>query len=416
MISKNRFRVEKDLIPIRKNGMQTVYRHTKNAEEESVWIYSNIKKLIDSGIKPGDTCILVRAHYLTANLEKIFIEKKLPYRIYSGVQFFERAEIKTALSYLRLIAMRDDLSFMRVANVPKRNLGKSRMEYLKLCAEGEQDSLYNSLVRHLEDEKFKGTKAADFIRLVDEMSEMSENMLVSELLTKVLDKSGYEKVLRVEGDQERLDNLAELKQLIYEYETTCGEEADLVHFLEHVALYTNADEPESSEKVKIMTIHAAKGLEFPYVFVCGMSEGVFPSKKAKTLSALEEERRLCFVAYTRAVDGLFLTDAEGAANLGFRYPSRFILELDENVLHYELPLEDELLTCAKLEIKCSERIMENIENPVEIPDIGTFVTHKIFGEGIVTGVDEDSNYVVVQFKKIETPRNIAMDKLSIVVQ
>lgn len=416
LISMNRFRVDKNLTAHQENGNKTIYHHALNAAEEADWIYDRISGLMEKGVKPGDNCILVRAHYLTANLEKKFIEKKLPYRIYSGVQFFERAEIKNALSYLRLIAMRDDLSFIRVVNTPKRNMGKSRMEYLKLLAEAEKDTLYNTLVRHLEDDKMKGTKAAEFVRLIEEMSEIADNMLVSELMTKVLDKSGYEKVLRVEGDQERLDNLAELKQLIYEYETTCGEEADLVHFLEHVALYTNLDEPDASEKVKIMTIHAAKGLEFPYVYVCGMSEGVFPSKKARTLQALEEERRLCFVAYTRAVKGLYLSDAEGAANLGFRYPSRFILELEENVLEYDVPLEDDILKGARLEIKCQERILEEKEKPSVQISVGTVVNHKVFGPGEVLGTDEDTQFLIVKFKNIETPRNISLDKLEIVVQ
>lgn len=119
-------------------------------------------------------------------------------------------------------------------------------------------------------------------------------------------------MLRTEGGQERLDNLAELKQFIHEYETTCGEEATAAQFLAHVAMFTNADAQDTSDKVKLMTVHAAKGLEFPYVFLCGMNEGVFPSRKVKDISSMEEERRLAFVAMTRAERQLYLSGAEGA--------------------------------------------------------------------------------------------------------
>ena len=129
---------------------------------------------------------------------------------------------------------------------------------------------------------------------------------MSEVLSAVLNESGYEKALRTEGSQERLDNLAELKQSVYDFETTCGEEVTLEHYLSHVALFTNSDVESAQDKVKLMTVHAAKGLEFPYVFLCQMNEGVFPSRKTSTAEGMEEERRLAFVAMTRAEKGLYL--------------------------------------------------------------------------------------------------------------
>lgn len=144
---------------------------------------------------------------------------------------------------------------------------------------------------------------------------------MSEVLSALLNESGYEKMLRTEGSQERLDNLAELKQSVYEYETTCGEEVTLEHYLAHVALFTNADTAEQGDKVRLMTVHAAKGLEFPYVFLCGMNEGIFPSRKVRTQQAMEEERRLAFVALTRAEKGLYLSEADGRNFDGTpRYP------------------------------------------------------------------------------------------------
>jgi len=312
------------------------------------------------------------------------------------------------------VAFKDDLSFVRVVNTPKRNFGKSRISYLKECAEREGTSLFDALIKHLDDDRIKGSRVSQFIELIDEKSRQADNLNVSELLTGLLEKSGYEKALRTEGCQERLDNLAELKQLIYEYETTCGEETDLVHFLEHISLYTNTDSIDEPDKIKIMTVHAAKGLEFPYVFVCGMSEGVFPSKKSRTTESLEEERRLCFVAYTRARDRLFLSDAEGESFIGFRYPSRFVLELDDNAVEYEEPLDEGLLLKARNEYKAIDRILrkDSSENNAEPSfEIGATVHHKVFGNGIVFGIDEETGGYIVKFTGLKTARNISRDRL-----
>ena len=212
-------------------------------------------------------------------------------------------EIKDALSYLRMIAYQDDLSFRRIANAPKRNLGKRRMAFLQETAEKEGTSLYVTLKNHLEDSVFSGTKAKQFVDLIERFSHSYQGRPISEVLSDILDKSGYEKALRTEGSQERLDDLAELKQSIYEYETSCGEESTMEHYLAHIALFSNGDVAEQGDKVKLMTVHAAKGLEFPYVFLCGMNEGIFPSRKVRTLG-MEEERRLAFVALTRAEGAL----------------------------------------------------------------------------------------------------------------
>lgn len=245
-------------------------------------------------------------------MEEILLKEKIPYTIYSGVQFFARAEIKDALSYLRMIACRDDLSFLRIANVPKRNLGERRMAFLKDYAAQNGCSLYDALRRNLDSELLRGTKGGKFVSLIESFTGIYDQMPVSELLAAVLNESGYEAMLRTEGSQMRLDNLAELKQSVYAYETTCGEECTLEHYLAHVALFTNADLDDPRDQVRLMTVHSAKGLEFPHVFLCAMNEGIFPSKKTRTLPGMEEERRLCFVAMTRAQKALYLSEAEGA--------------------------------------------------------------------------------------------------------
>ena len=282
LIGKNRTRIPKALIPTMPEGPLPLCHHAPNGEAEAEWIAFQIQELHDRGAAYRDMTVLYRAHYLTNKLEEVFRKRKVPYTIYSGVPFFGRREIKDALSYLRMTAYKDDLSFARIANVPKRNLGQRRMQFLRDRAAEEGCSLYEALRRNLEDEIFKGTKAASFVSLIESFARDYSGRPISELLSDLLDQSGYEQMLRTEGSQERLDNLAELKQSVYEYETSCGEEATLEHYLSHVALFTNADAEDGGDKVKLMTVHAAKGLEFPHVFLCGMNEGVFPSGRTNS--------------------------------------------------------------------------------------------------------------------------------------
>ena len=322
--------------------------HGENGEEEAKWIAGRIDELHSGGVPYRDMTVLYRAHYVTRNIEEVFLKHKLPYVIYSGVQFFNRAEIKDALSYLRMITYKDDLSFLRIANTPKRNIGRRRMDFLKEVAEKQGCSLYEAMERSLDDPIFKGTKAASFRSLIEGFAASSQDRPVSEVLSGILDQSGYEKMLRTEGRQERLDNLAELKQAVHEFETTCGEEATIESYLKYIALFTNSDTAEAGDKVKLMTVHTAKGLEFPYVFLCGMNEGVFPSRKTATREGMEEERRLAFVAVTRAEKELYITEAEGRNFDGTpRYPSRFILDIDQHLLHYTQPPREELIARAK---------------------------------------------------------------------
>lgn len=282
LIDKNKFRIKKNLMPTIADGRKVICHHADTSEREAMWIAEQIQALHGEGTSYREITVLYRAHYITRIVEEVFLREKIPYAIYSGVQFFNRMEIKDALAYLRLIAYKDDLAFLRVVNVPKRNLGERRIKFLQEYAVKHQCSLYIALETNLDNEIFKGTKAAQFVALIENFAANYAERQISELLAAILNESGYEKMLRTEGSQERLDNLAELKQSVYEYETSCGEESTLEHYLSHVALFTNNDAADNSDKVKLMTVHSAKGLEFPYVFLCAMNEGVFPSKKTDT--------------------------------------------------------------------------------------------------------------------------------------
>ncbi len=407
LISRNKYRIKKDLIPTLPDGERVLCHHAQNAEAEAVWIADQIKALHEKGAAYRDITILYRAHYITRTIEEVFLREKLPYAIYSGVQFFGRMEIKDALSYLRMIAYQDDLSFARVANQPKRNLGQRRMKFLQEYAEEHGCSLYSALKQTLDDPVFKGTKAASFINLIDTFTASYGDRPISEVLSDILNQSGYERMLRTEGAQERLDNLAELKQSVYEYETTCGEESTLEHYLAHVALFTNSDGAESGDKVKMMTVHAAKGLEFPYVFLCALNEGVFPSKRTNTLLRMEEERRLAFVAMTRAEKRLFLSEAEGRNIDGSpRYPSRFLLDIAPGALEYTQPPREGLIREAREYIDVSTRFLPEDLNRDVLPT-GTRVKHVVFGEGTVVDADLDKGAHVIQFDSMATPRAIS---------
>ena len=407
LIAKNGRHIEKNLIPVLADGASVLCHHAENSSAEAEWIVEKIKELKENGVSFRDITVLYRAHYVTRNIESAFLKEEITYTIYSGVQFFGRMEIKDALSYLRMIAYKDDLSFLRIVNVPKRNIGMRRIKFLQEYAAENRCTLYNALKECAGDELFKGTKAAQFIRLIESFASDYEQRTVSEVLTSILDKSGYEKMMRTEGSQERLDNLAELKQSVYEYETSCGEESTLEHYLAHVALFTNTDISDDRDRVKLMTVHASKGLEFPHVFLCGMNEGIFPSRKTKTLEGMEEERRLAFVAVTRAEKALFLSEAEGRNFDGSpRYPSRFLLDIDSDLLSYTQKPREGLIDETRDYVYFSSRRLKNAEKKT-LFEAGTRIRHAVFGEGIVEAVDSSKDAYIIQFDGMHTTRSIA---------
>lgn len=407
LIDKNKFRIKKNLMPTIADGRKVICHHADTSEREAMWIAEQIQALHGEGTSYREITVLYRAHYITRIVEEVFLREKIPYAIYSGVHFFNRMEIKDALAYLRLIAYKDDLAFLRVVNVPKRNLGERRIKFLQEYAVKHQCSLYIALETNLDNEIFKGTKAAQFVALIENFAANYAERQISELLAAILNESGYEKMLRTEGSQERLDNLAELKQSVYEYETSCGEESTLEHYLSHVALFTNNDAADNSDKVKLMTVHSAKGLEFPYVFLCAMNEGVFPSKKTDTIQKMEEERRLAFVAMTRAQKGLYLSEAEGRNFDGSpRYPSRFLLDIEPALLDYTQKPQEGLIIETKDYLVINERYLADEENQLSLA-VGQRVKHNIFGSGTVVDVDLIKAAHLVKFDNIDTPRSIS---------
>jgi len=351
--------------------------------------------------------VLYRAHYVSRALEESLIRNKIPYILYSGVEFYKRKEIKDILCYLRMLYSGDDISFLRTVNEPRRGVGRTRIQALKEYVSIYGGNLYEALLANVETDLFRRSRAKEYVRLIEKYKAIFDDMDLTDLLAGILHESGYEEMLRSSGEEDRLDNLAELKQAIYDFERKAGERVTLGNYLDHAALFTNMDQSEKAQAVKLMTIHAAKGLEFPVVFLCGLSEGIFPGKRANTREKLEEERRLCYVAFTRSQDRLFLSDAAGTNYDGsFRYPSRFLFDAEKENVEYAVPLDPELEEQTRREIQKTHTISQRPETLSDT--LGKRVRHPIFGDGTVIGTPRDQQGIIVQFDTMVTPRTIGL--------
>ena len=404
LIEKNKKRLPHRLEAYKESGRRPQYIHSKTTGDEARWMTAEIQKLISTGNSYSDIAVIYRSHFVSRSIEEAFIKSKIPYTLYSGVEFYKRKDIKDVLAYLRMIVYSDDLSFRRVINEPKRNFGKKRMAIVKAYADSHRCSLYNALLDLLEEKSVKTTGATVFVDIIEGFKKTYKEKKLTDLVTEILEQTGYEVMLRQSGEQERLDNLAELKQSIDEFEKTSGEENTLEEYLQSIALYTNSDKEQDKETVKMMTIHTAKGLEFPYVFVCGVNEGIFPSKHVDTEDMLEEERRMAYVACTRAERGLYISDAEGLNyDDSFRYPSRFIFNIDRDTIAYVNELPQRLVDDTKSYIAANEA---HIYPPDTELKPGDRVKHKVFGEGTITGIRGDIGCYVIKFDKMATERNL----------
>ena len=400
VISNNKNRIPKDLFTRKPEGRAVIHFHGKSEKEETEWIVSQIKTLLSSGARPNEIAILYRSSYQSRALEQELLNAHLEYAIWGGTRFFERKEIKDALAYLHLVNNQDDdLSFERIINVPSRKLGRKFLDSVRALSESRGISLYSAL-------QIQGdVKAAGFIGLIEDAKQYAREHRVSDLLNRLLDRSGYKQMVREDQDEDRLENLDELLSSIRFYESVrTPEESTLADYLQDIALYTNEDHRKDTPTIKLMTIHQAKGLEFPYVFIFGLSEGIFPNmrtiREGKT-EGEEEERRLMYVAVTRAQQALFLTESEGfnISSKTNKYPSRFLAEIKRDLLVTEGVVSPELWKGTK---NLSHVLDEDFED--ERADynsspfhLGDTVTHPVFGEGRIVGANKDYTSFEVEF-------------------
>ncbi len=245
LIDKNIVRFPKELSPTVPDGELPLYNHARNTKEEAEWIAAEIEAMRGGGVPLGDVALLYRAHYLTRPLEECFMEKGLPYKIYSGVEFYGRREIKDIVCYLRMLSPADDMAFLRTINTPSRKIGKQKLAFLREYAESRGLPLYRALCENLDNPLFRGTFARRYVDAIESVRRDMQDARLGDIMQMVLDRSGYEEFLRLQGDQERLDNVAELKRAV----ETAGQDDDatLDDFLSRVALLTNLDQEEGRE-------------------------------------------------------------------------------------------------------------------------------------------------------------------------
>ncbi len=407
IIKYNKMRVDKDMKTFNETGPVVTHFHGKNEEEETCFIVRTIKRLVEKNVSLHDIGIMYRANFLSRAIEQAFIKENIDYVVFSGVKFFERQEIKNIIAYLKMLVGADDISFVRTVNFPRRGIGRKKIDFLRQRAEAEECSMYEALKNSWRDPAMSGGACLDYIKLIETAKKDLEEKDISELTRDLLNKSGFMEFYRRDGDNNRLDNIAEFMTALIDYEQTSGEDVELSEYLQELSLYTDADIGDDSNRVRLMTIHVAKGLEFPYVFIYGMSEDILPNARSlqeRKMKALEEERRLAYVAVTRAKKELYLTESEGALHGGaFKYPSRFLLEIEENMVVREGKLDPDLFEVTK-------KRMENGPSSVndEIFAVGDEVIHPIWNDGVILNVDIEKSEYAVEFKETGVIRNIRM--------
>lgn len=406
IITNNRNRIDKQMYTRRPDGESIVHFHAQSEKQEAAWVCAEIARRVEAGATFADFAVLYRASHLSRFIEQSFIQCGIPYVMWGGVRFFERMEVKDCISYLRLVEGDDDLALERVINTPSRKVGRVTMELIETLAQQDNCSMYQALRDHVDDGgKLDRPVLREFVALIEECRSRKESSSVSALMEYILERTGLKKEYRDDNDEQRLENITELLNSIRMYEQEHFEISPLLEtYLQDIALYTNADYRKETNKVRLMTVHQAKGLEFPYVFIIGLSEGIFPNARSirdRKKSALEEERRLMYVAATRAEKCLYMTESEGynVQAQQDKLPSRFIAEIGRELFVTEGQMDEVLWQRLRNQVENEVLVEEHDEEtgsesgPVGI-SVGTAVEHKVFGRGVVESVSDSGSYKV----------------------
>ncbi|MCQ2141648.1 MAG: ATP-dependent helicase [Bacteroidales bacterium] len=403
IIVNNKNRIDKKMFTRKGEGDTIVHFHAANENQEAQWVCTEIAKRIEElHCTYADFAVLFRAAHLSRVIEQAFIRAGIPYVMWGGVRFFERLEVKDCISYLRLVASDDDLAFERVINTPSRKVGKITLELISAYASTENTTLYQALKNHLDDPKLDRQALHEFVSLIEECRARVYSASVCSMLEYILEKTGLKKEYRDDNDEQRLENITELVNSIrmYEAEHIEWETTPLHDYLQDIALYTNADYRKETNKVKLMTVHQSKGLEFPYVFIIGLSDGIFPNARSireRKKNALEEERRLMYVATTRAEKCLFMTESEGYNMQAQqeKLPSRFIAEIKRELFVTEGEMDEALWQRLQTQVASEGDYVEpethELPSAADSLRTGTRVNHKLFGDGEVLDISENGS-------------------------
>ena len=390
VIKNNKMRKDKNLWTSRGEGEKIKYYRSYNERDEAQYVIRKIKEMVNRGIEYKDMAVLYRTNAQSRVLEEEMLKENFPYKVIGSFYFYSRKEIKDLIAYLRLIHnSKDNISLLRVINTPKRGIGLKTIENLTLKADAEGISIYEAI---------DSGKELEFKNLIERLKEVSQNLTLTELIDKVLDSSGLKQELESEASLEaevRLENLEEFKSITKSFEEREGL-ISLEDFLLEISLISDVEEyKDDPNRISLMTVHSVKGLEFDRVFVVGMEEGIFPHMNSlMENSEIEEERRLCYVAITRAKEELHLINARRRTLFGKEQAnpvSRFISEIGKELLETNVKEEE-------LPQKEQERIVHADMFREEEVDyqVGDFVYHETFGTGKV--VEVTNTLVSVAFK------------------
>lgn len=457
VIKNNEVKYEKKLWTENEKGKLVTAHLANNEYDEATYVVEQIEHLKrEEYYKYSDFAVLYRMNTQSRSIEDILRREDIPYKIIGGLKFYERKEIKDIIAYLRLIYnTKDNLSLRRIINEPKRGVGKTSLDQIAEIADTYGKSMYEVIKNAAEyglNRVYTNTR--EFVQTIDELVAKSEEMTVSELTQSILRNTGYTKALELENTKEaenRIENLEEFLTVTMEFEEEA--ENDLGTFLENMALTSDVDSLEETEDtVTLMTLHSAKGLEYPVVFMVGMEEGIFPSYRSIDEGGVEEERRLCYVGITRAKEHLFMTCARSRTMFGstsYNAISRFLKEVPEDMLSEESVLSTEStlqgtfdnsntyewsygnsnvkkynlgtsetpskVAASGFSFRTPESFLNGL-NKKQSSDIdiskyqaGTRVYHKKFGEGTINYVEEEGeDYKVdINFDKVGHKRLMA---------
>ena len=415
LIAHNQGRLGKKLWTEGVEGEHISLYEALNEQDEARFIVDRLQDWFNNGNQRSDAAVLYRSNAQSRELEEALLRVGMPYRIYGGHRFYERLEIKNALAYLRLLANRnDDTAIERIINVPTRGIGGRSLDVIRTVAREENVSLWRACVRCV-NENLAGSRAVNavlaFLELIDKLQSECEGLELHEKVERVIANSGLIQHHEKEGGEKALarkENLEELVNAASNFDDVAlGDEVDvkspafLAAFLDQASLDagdTQAD--ETDDAVQLMTLHSAKGLEFPLVFLAGMEEGLFPHRMSMDkIASLEEERRLCYVGITRAKSKLYLTHAEsrrlhGEVNLC--RPSRFIKEIPKQLID-EIRLKT---TVSRTKVHRRNGMHDSLSSGAEIPQteisLGQRVAHGKFGEGVVLNYEGQGSNARVQ--------------------
>ena len=382
IIANNKNRKDKNLWTSNDNGDKITCKRCMDERDEANYIVSKISELISNGVPKDSIAILYRTNALSRNIEEAMLGENIPYKIVGSFYFYNRREIKDLISYLRLIYnTSDDISLTRIINVPKRKIGLKTIEKISLKAINNNISMFEAI---------DSGKELEFKKLILELIKDSKDLSLTELVDDILDKTGIRATLEKEDSIEsiaRLENLEEFKSITMNFESRYGI-ISLEDFLNEISLVSDIEEAkDNKDVVTMMTVHAAKGLEFDYVFLIGMEENLFPhSRSIEANDELEEERRLCYVAVTRAKKKLYITSCNTRMLYGLdnhNPKSRFINEISEDYL-------DDIKICGN-----TKKSTITIDDSINYT-LGEKVKHSEFGLGVIVGIDK--SILTIAFK------------------